>query len=221
MARRRMGFTLIELLVVIAIIAILAAILFPVFAKAREKAEQTTCTSNVKQLTTAFLMYASDYDQRLPLIWSASGGVDQLSGWVLYHGFGTEQAGDFEPAKGSLYPYIKNDQIFICPSDEIEQGLSYAANSELFSPGCAQPSGLHVGKKLGRITAPASTILLVEEQAQGGSTTNDGWFYESTDGLAQRHNEGSVLSCCDGHAKWTNQTADQLRAGGQGLQFVP
>jgi len=64
---RRKGFTLIELLVVIAIIAILAAILFPVFAKAREKARQASCQSNLKQITLAFLMYASDYDEAYPI----------------------------------------------------------------------------------------------------------------------------------------------------------
>jgi prepilin-type N-terminal cleavage/methylation domain-containing protein len=64
--RQRGGFTLIELLVVIAIIAILAAILFPVFAQAREKARQTTCVSNLKQIGTAFMMYVQDYDETYP-----------------------------------------------------------------------------------------------------------------------------------------------------------
>ena len=73
------GFTLIELLVVIAIIAILAAILFPVFARARAKAQQTACLSNVKQLTLAVLMYAEDYDQHLP------GGAAGIGGGQLQH----------------------------------------------------------------------------------------------------------------------------------------
>ena len=69
MTRRIRGFTLIELLVVIAIIAILAAILFPVFARAREKARITSCQNNMKQLGTAFAMYCSDYDGRMPMDW--------------------------------------------------------------------------------------------------------------------------------------------------------
>ncbi len=71
---RRKGFTLIELLVVIAIIAILAAILFPVFARAREKARQTSCLSNLKQLSLGVLMYAQDYDERLPMLYFNTGG---------------------------------------------------------------------------------------------------------------------------------------------------
>jgi prepilin-type N-terminal cleavage/methylation domain-containing protein len=72
---RRKGFTLIELLVVIAIIAILAAILFPVFAQARDKARQTTCTSNTKQTALAFMMYINDYDETFPLGFGRAGGT--------------------------------------------------------------------------------------------------------------------------------------------------
>src|SRR5213593_4773688 len=71
---RRAGFTLIELLVVVAIIAILAAILFPVFAQARDKARQTSCTSNMKQLGTAMMMYVQDYDESYPAVWYADTG---------------------------------------------------------------------------------------------------------------------------------------------------
>jgi len=101
------GFTLIELLVVIAIIAILAAILFPVFARAREAARKTSCTSNLKQFGTAFQMYMSDYDQRFP-----------MGGW--WHGNGLPEL----PGAGSavndwhqsLMPYIKNWPVYWCPS---------------------------------------------------------------------------------------------------------
>src|SRR6056297_2954549 len=108
MQRRRCGFTLIELLVVIAIIAILAAILFPVFARAREKARQSSCLSNVKQMELAWQMYAQDYDERVVPTWIS---------WT-----------DWPPPPGDwddgaywpylLLPYSKNQQIYDCPSED-------------------------------------------------------------------------------------------------------
>ncbi|MDX1932765.1 MAG: DUF1559 domain-containing protein [Capsulimonadales bacterium] len=109
------GFTLIELLVVIAIFAILAAILFPVFAQAREKARQTSCLSNVKQVGLAHLMYIQDYDERLVTSWS--------------FGF----PGDF-----SFYtqPYMKNTKILFCPSNPTTStGISTACNNPNLAPG--------------------------------------------------------------------------------------
>jgi prepilin-type N-terminal cleavage/methylation domain-containing protein/prepilin-type processing-associated H-X9-DG protein len=98
--RKQRGFTLIELLVVIAIIAILAAILFPVFSKAREAARKTSCLSNVKQLGLACHMYAQDYDEQLP---------------CDYH-IGGDANGSHARLVGEIMPYIKNMQIFYCPS---------------------------------------------------------------------------------------------------------
>lgn len=94
----RKGFTLIELLVVIAIIAILAAILFPVFAQAREKARQTSCLSNSKQLATATLMYNQDYDETMPMSLYL---VAPNKGFAVYD---------------AVAPYMKNVQILVCPS---------------------------------------------------------------------------------------------------------
>ena len=113
---RRKGFTLIELLVVIAIIAILAAILFPVFARAREKARTSSCQSNLKQIGIAAAMYAQDYDERYAVCWQYAPNPTQA--WY--------------PAL--LYPYVKNDQLFTCPSDPSPTArnniyFSYAFNS--------------------------------------------------------------------------------------------
>jgi prepilin-type N-terminal cleavage/methylation domain-containing protein/prepilin-type processing-associated H-X9-DG protein len=103
--RRSHGaFTLIELLVVIAIIAILAAILFPVFAQAREKARQSGCLSNLKQIGTALMMYTQDYDEAYPCNWY--GGL-----WP------TTPDGKQYKWMDAVYPYVKNEQVFTCPSD--------------------------------------------------------------------------------------------------------
>jgi len=105
---RKSGFTLIELLVVIAIIAILAAILFPVFARAREKARQSSCQSNLKQAGLAILMYVQDYDERL------------MYGWHIYSCSSTWE--------GMVMPYVANEQIFACPSGLNISGISGGGN---------------------------------------------------------------------------------------------
>ena len=140
----RKGFTLIELLVVIAIIAILAAILFPVFAQAREKARTISCLSNMKQIGLGQLMYAQDYDERFTC------GVLPNPGDPAFMGMGWA---------GQMYPYVKNSQLFKCPNDP-NQGVrvngvaavpvSYAINYRpLFY---AMPT----------LQTPASTILVTE-----------------------------------------------------------
>src|SRR5437016_6241142 len=108
----RKGFTLIELLVVIAIIAILAAILFPVFAQAREKARQTSCLSNTKQMGLAFQMYAQDYDET----WAFTTFYD------VFKSDNTPTGGD--PWVTTTQPYIKNWQVLVCPSDSEKAGMT-------------------------------------------------------------------------------------------------
>jgi prepilin-type N-terminal cleavage/methylation domain-containing protein/prepilin-type processing-associated H-X9-DG protein len=106
---RRRAFTLIELLVVIAIIAILAAILFPVFAQAREEARQTTCASNLKQLGLGMTMYAQDWDEH-------------LLGFGFGNGYGRKSPGDFVYWQAILQPYMKNRGVTLCPSLKVNYG---------------------------------------------------------------------------------------------------
>jgi prepilin-type N-terminal cleavage/methylation domain-containing protein/prepilin-type processing-associated H-X9-DG protein len=202
----RRGFTLIELLVVIAIIAILAAILFPVFARAREKARQTSCMSNVKQLCLGMLMYAQDYDDHLTRCREGSGAAWQ---WPLTTCW---------PWWAEIQPYIKNTQMLNCPS-YAGQG-SYNATGEFGGLGyglnlwIAQQSP---GISMGSIAKPAETALLMD-------INNDivCWLPSTLDGngnpcngnAPSRHNGGLNIGWCDGHAKWMQQSA--LVAGENG-----
>ena len=142
----RKGFTLIELLVVIAIIAILAAILFPVFAQAREKARATSCLSNEKQVALAAIMYTSDNDETFM---EGNDSYGKGDGWA-----------------GQLYPYVKSTGAYICPDDTQATGhhpTSYGLNSNLvpfneFDVTKVGPSAVALAK----IVAPASTVMLFE-----------------------------------------------------------
>ena len=189
MNHKRRGFTLIELLVVIAIIAILAAILFPVFAKAREKARQTSCLSNEKQFTLGFLQYKQDYDERWPIGLFLPIGVAGVPSTI-----------------DVVAPYIKSQQIWMCPSATPPSGAAYYTaycfNSSIFTW-----SGLSDAA----INAPAATIEC-REYGFGMSTTSCLGFLVpdiSNSGNASFlsfHNGGANVPFCDGHAKWLAQT---------------
>jgi len=140
---RRNAFTLIELLVVIAIIAILAAILFPVFAQAREKARAITCISNEKQLALGALMYVEDYDETWPYGFAApSDGGGQPVGWA-----------------GLIYPYVKSVGIFSCPDDSSGDLVSYAINANIRQQNSGDGNSIQT---LSAMAGPSSTVLFCE-----------------------------------------------------------
>jgi prepilin-type processing-associated H-X9-DG protein len=169
---------LIELLVVIAIIAILAAILFPVFARAREKARQATCQSNLKQLSLAALMYAQDYDETLP---GHSMHPTSSEGYPMWYDL-------FEP-------YIKNQQMRKCPSDK-SPALGYGWTVLISARGHYRLAG--IGK-------PAETILMADNNAERGflrAGTGTCSHGDCANGrFNPRHNDVGNCGFADGHVK--------------------
>ena len=161
---KRYGFTLIELLVVIAIIAILAAILFPVFAKVREKARQISCLSNMKQLALGEVQYNQDYDEKYA---PGASSYGLGNGWA-----------------GQIYPYVKSVNVFICPDDssaylhaggtgnDSGHAASYGYNRNCSQYNTTNAPGAD-GQVLSAFTAPASTVLLFE-------VANSGYYDVST-----------------------------------------
>jgi prepilin-type N-terminal cleavage/methylation domain-containing protein/prepilin-type processing-associated H-X9-DG protein len=154
----RTGFTLIELLVVIAIIAILAAILFPVFAQAREKARQSSCQSNMKQIGLAFLQYIQDYDEKYPPVVGCSINTIPCPAANYQQVMADLNAG-INP--GLLGPYVKNNGIFACPSSSTRPSTGNAAIAYLYND-------LLATKSQAVLTGVAQTVLASESTAATG-----------------------------------------------------
>jgi len=169
------------------IIAILAAILFPVFAKAREKARQTSCLSNLKQLGVGLQMYAQDFDERFPWHCRYTGGPDSdRNGW-----------------QGQVMPYVKNDQLFVCPSSG-RTGLCGGYGYNL----SRDASSVQVGcdyMALGKCPYPAETIIIGDSN---GTKWIGHWTWPTVGNLDKpgRHNDGGNFCMVDGHAKWYKTT---------------
>jgi prepilin-type processing-associated H-X9-DG protein len=208
------------LLVVIAIIAILAAILFPVFARARENARRASCQSNLKQIGLGVMQYTQDYDELLPRHFYAGNGTDTDPKWV-----------------DVIQPYVKSTQLFTCPSDSQgnrdyvfppanrvtpnnDKTGSYGWNNAYWDGNSGVPgvvaSGLGNGPALSSVDAPATTIMAGDFQNGGGNvdiawqniaSTNAAGFVDagaSPPRLADiraRHLDTAVMLFADGHVK--------------------
>ncbi|MGD9494668.1 MAG: prepilin-type N-terminal cleavage/methylation domain-containing protein [Armatimonadota bacterium] len=196
------GFTLIELLVVIAIIAILAAILFPVFARAREKAKQSSCLSNTKQLILATMQYATDYDDRLPASYQPLGTTIPETGGAYTYWFWL------------LQPYIKNQQILACPSYPV-YFLGYGWNYSYLTYSFPGSGGYgYGGCPLSYINSPAETIVLADSGPHqvssggwsAGMTYVITWAEEPNNYYVYlRHMDTANTGFADGHAKAENK----------------
>ncbi len=225
----RRGFTLIELLVVIALVAILAAILFPVFAKAREKARQSSCLSNVKQIAQALVMYTGDYEA-YPMMSSVSTAYPRTRWPDL------------------VYPYIKNQQLFLCPSVPAHLiGKAFAHDQNVRYGGYGY-NYQYLGNSRfpwtaadAMIQAPSATIALADTQgvfnggdgqytldppltSARGSGKPSGYYGDGAEcggphGCrsvpAERHHEQVDVAFADGHAKAMQRSAmDDLNRDG-------
>ncbi len=219
MMPHRSAFTLIELLVVISIIAILAAILFPVFGRARENARRSSCASNLKQIGLGLTQYLQDYDERMPNSAFGSAASDtNLSNYKWMD---------------AIFPYVKSEQLFVCPSDSNAKYVfqanapaagthdygSYGQNGAYRLAGDAQtpPRSAAYGVSLAQIASPAGTVWATDTDNREETNGSFGFSWDNAasnpvistntrgqkrlDKIVERHLESSNVLFCDGHVK--------------------
>jgi len=214
------GFTLVELLVIIAILALLAAILFPVFAQAREAARRCTCASNLKQLGMAFMMYAGDYDETLP----EAGGDSDSAAWIDYSS---------PDQRAGIYPYLRQfsktgPSVYRCPnglpdtSSYRSVSSTYAMNDYLRPWHGTYPRSIpDASLALSQIDSVSRTILLFEatQHPEGWTNRNGSPYFHTVDKATGRpvgvpqvyHHGGSNFLFCDGHVHFHHPRATMTR----------
>jgi prepilin-type N-terminal cleavage/methylation domain-containing protein/prepilin-type processing-associated H-X9-DG protein len=236
---RRKGFTLIELLVVIAIIAILASILFPVFARARENARRSSCLSNLRQIGLGFMQYTQDYDERFPMAyyynnindWCNGGGQIQNDStkpgalFIVNNGCG---GGHWITHQDLIYPYTKSSQVFVCPSATFQQNagalvLSYGYNRTISKLGSLNPASL------AQVRQASSLVMLLDYNTTwnlyaNGNEYSDWGQQTNPDPSVARiwpHLEGGNIAYADGHVKWMKKGALTTREDVWGSDNTP
>ena len=209
---------------IIAIIAILAAILFPVFARARENARRSSCQSNLKQIGLGVLQYVQDYDERYPAThWDVNGSDQPFP-----------DAGDERGWSWNIQPYVKSAQLFQCPSEPNEQltaisdttGQStrgftdYIYNREMERISATSKTGIAVAQ----LAYSSNTVIIFENASTSAGQSHDGNTSATTPGQArlrstssepgpaQRHLDGSNFLFADGHVKWHRGLSETLVA---------
>jgi prepilin-type N-terminal cleavage/methylation domain-containing protein/prepilin-type processing-associated H-X9-DG protein len=209
---RRRGFTLIELLVVIAIIAILAAILFPVFAQAREAARKSTCLSNMKQIGMGIAMYTQDNDEQLPQGTRGNSCTDSMG------------AGRDSRWMHQIYPYVKNNGLFTCPSDlnKVNNGPWDPKTCNNFCDYGYNSFPLN-NRSLAEVKKPSETVTTGDGQSSGptgnryrlrpdlctgANCTGAPWnvtaatpWPQDQSRVTYRHQNQAIVAFLDGHAK--------------------
>lgn len=230
MKKTSKGFTLIELLVVIAIISILAAILFPVFARARENARRSSCMSNLKQIGLGMMQYTQDFDERYApsFAWNSSSGApseldndpSKPSGTFEINNAST--IGHYRSWMDAIFPYVKSTQLFFCPSiDKISTAvpgrvLSHYGYSNAFggyfsdraSYTSTSSSGYWMPIAAAEITRPAEIVMVLDANnfwANIRTTPRSAPLTEG-DKVFTPHLDGGNIAYADGHVKWQQRT---------------
>lgn len=237
---RKRAFTLIELLVVIAIISILAAILFPVFARARENARRTSCLSNLKQIGLAVMQYVQDYDDTYPMSRLEAGTPGWVSGssaaptWIKQSPLDpSSPAGNYGEHyitwMDAIHPYIRNVQVFLCPSwvnphpgsASWDKAESYGYNS--YISGMKQGMGAYPSNpplKMASIPRASETVMIMDLPRVGYEANPNGFcslnnFLSPSSNyyhIAWPHLEGGNVAFADGHAKWHKRASKSVCA---------